>query len=331
MNKISVIIPMYNAEKTIEELLTNLSEQSFSNVEYIIVDDGSEDNSFSMVDNYIEKTKDKRFKLYHQINKGVSSARNLGLQNANGDYIIFVDCDDRLDKDFIEKYFTTIKSVNADIALFPINSISSLDSNTTTKKINDYNFKKSIINTSELSTKILEGYISTYLFGFIFKSSLWKDIQFNEKISYKEDYLALLTILITNPKCKIVVDHHPYYWYCDNEYGLSGKYSEKRVEDGLIVSKKILNEASKSDILDYGLACYGYLIADLEAINFGIDSNTKIIYLKYSDEFIKMFHYATFPNIKIKIKCMIQKLLLQTHTYILFHKGMKRVKNENNI
>ena len=102
MNKISVIIPMYNAEKTIEELLTNLSEQSFSNVEYIIVDDGSEDNSFSMVDNYIKKTKDKRFKLYHQINKGVSAARNLGLQNANGDYIIFVDCDDRLDKDFIE-------------------------------------------------------------------------------------------------------------------------------------------------------------------------------------------------------------------------------------
>ena len=62
MNKISVIIPMYNAEKTIEELLTNLSEQSFSNVEYIIVDDGSEDNSFSMVDNYIKKTKDKKIR-----------------------------------------------------------------------------------------------------------------------------------------------------------------------------------------------------------------------------------------------------------------------------
>ena len=67
--------------------------------------------------------------------------------------------------------------------ILPINLISSLDSNTITKKINDYNFKKSIINTSELSTKILEGYISTYLFGFIFKSSLWKDTQFNEKIS----------------------------------------------------------------------------------------------------------------------------------------------------
>lgn len=315
MNKISVIIPMYNAEKTIEELLTNLSEQSFSNVEYIIVDDGSEDNSFSMVDNYIEKTKDKRFKLYHQINKGVSSARNLGLQNANGDYIIFVDCDDRLDKDFIEKYFTTIKSVNADIALFPINSISSLDSNTITKKINDYNFKKSIINTSELSTKILEGYISTYLFGFIFKSSLWKDIQFNEKISYKEDYLALLTILITNPKCKIVVDHHPYYWYCDNEYGLSGKYSEKRVEDGLQVSRSILDKSEISNILDYNLAINAYLVADLEAINYSIEAHKPKHFDKYSEEYLSLFKKAKFPDKKTAIKRKIQYIFIKLKMY----------------
>ncbi len=315
MNKISVIIPMYNAEKTIEELLTNLSEQSFSNVEYIIVDDGSEDNSFSMVDNYIKKTKDKRFKLYHQINKGVSSARNLGLQNANGDYIIFVDCDDRLDKDFIEKYFTTIKSVNADIALFPINSISSLDSNTITKKINDYNFKKSIINTSELSTKILEGYISTYLFGFIFKSSLWKDIQFNEKISYKEDYLALLTILITNPKCKIVVDHHPYYWYCDNEYGLSGKYSEKRVEDGLQVSRSILDKSEISNILDYNLAINAYLVADLEAINYSIEAHKPKHFDKYSEEYLSLFKKAKFSDKKTAIKRKIQYIFIKLKMY----------------
>lgn len=315
MNKISVIIPMYNAEKSIEKLLINLSEQSFSNVEYIIVDDGSKDRSFSVVDSYIGKTKDKRFKLYHQVNRGVSSARNFGLQNASGDYIIFVDCDDRLDKEFIEKYFDKIKSANADIALFPINSIYSLDSNTTTKRINDYNFEKSVIDSNELSTKILEGYISTYLFGFIFKRSLWKDIKFNENISYKEDYLALLAILTENPKCKIVVDSHPYYWYCDNEYGLSGKYSEKRVEDGLQVSKFILDKSEISNILDYNLAINAYLVADLEAINYSIEAHKPKHFDKYSEEYLSLFKKAKFPDKKTAIKRKIQYIFIKLKMY----------------
>ncbi|WP_282806317.1 glycosyltransferase family 2 protein [Lactobacillus isalae] len=331
MNKVSVIIPMYNSDESIRRLLNELSEQTYQNSEYIIVDDGSKDESYLIVKKYIEETHDNRFELYHQENKGVSSARNLGLQHASGEYLIFIDADDKIEKLFIEKYVNKIKSTKSDIAIFPINVISSLSSDKAESVINNCLVDENDITAKELLNKILAGYINTYLFGFIFKRSLWKNVLFDEGISYKEDYLSICTILFNNWNCKIVRDSNAYYWYCDNQSGLSGKYTEKRVMDGLTVSRKILNRIRLIQFPNYGLAVYSNLVSDLEAINFGINSNNKRIYIKYSKEYLKMLKYASFPNIKMKVKRILQGILLRAHVYKVVYKKMKSVKNENNI
>ena len=105
-NKVSVIIPMYNSEEFIEECISSVVNQTYKNLEIIVIDDCSEDSSFSIVD----RIKDERIKLVKfQENKGVSIARNKGIDISTGDYIAFLDSDDVWVKDKIEKQIKFIK------------------------------------------------------------------------------------------------------------------------------------------------------------------------------------------------------------------------------
>lgn len=91
--KLSVIVPVYNVEKYIEECISSLLNQTIKEIEIIVVDDGSCDNSIELV----KRFKDKRIKIIYQENKGLSAARNTGIREANGDYIVFIDSDDFID------------------------------------------------------------------------------------------------------------------------------------------------------------------------------------------------------------------------------------------
>ena len=113
MAKISVIIPVYNCEKFIEKCLQSLVNQTLTDIEIILVNDGSTDNSQKI----IEKFSDTRIKLINKKNGGQSSARNVGLDVANGEYIGFIDSDDWVDSDFFEKLYNTAKKYNADISI----------------------------------------------------------------------------------------------------------------------------------------------------------------------------------------------------------------------
>ena len=100
--KISVIIPIYNTEKYLKNCLDSILNQTYQNLEIILVDDGSTDNSKKIVDDYAKK--DKRIKAIHQKNQGQSTARNNGLEIATGDFISFIDSDDAIAKNFYQKH-----------------------------------------------------------------------------------------------------------------------------------------------------------------------------------------------------------------------------------
>ena len=97
--KISVIIPVYNAEKTLHRCIDSILAQTFSDFEVLLIDDGSKDKSGEICDEYARK--DSRIKVCHKENGGVSSARNMGLDNAKGEWITFVDADDYIASDFL--------------------------------------------------------------------------------------------------------------------------------------------------------------------------------------------------------------------------------------
>lgn len=111
---VSIIIPVYNVEKYINRCVDSIINQTYKNIEIILVDDGSTDSSKEICDNY---KVDNRVVVIHKRNGGLSSARNEGIKNANGDYIMFVDSDDYSEPNYVETMFNTIKELNSDLVV----------------------------------------------------------------------------------------------------------------------------------------------------------------------------------------------------------------------
>ena len=110
---ISIIIPVYNVDKYLNTCLKSIENQSISNFEVILVDDGSTDTSGKICDDWVMT--DTRFKVIHQLNSGVSNARNNGIEASKGDYIIFLDPDDYIERDMLDKMSEYMEKENVDI------------------------------------------------------------------------------------------------------------------------------------------------------------------------------------------------------------------------
>ena len=113
--KVSVIVPIYNVEKYLSRCIESILKQTYKNIEIILVNDGSTDNSGLICDEY--KLIDKRIKVVHKFNGGLSDARNIGILNATGDYYSFIDSDDWIEKNMIEVMIQNIINTNSDIAI----------------------------------------------------------------------------------------------------------------------------------------------------------------------------------------------------------------------
>ena len=116
MPKVSVILPVYNVEAYLDEALYSLEEQTLKDIEIIAVNDGSTDNSLSILDKHA--LTDKRISIYSQKNKGLSGARNTGLNLCQGEYVYFMDSDDIIDKTALEECYNYAKKHDADVCLF---------------------------------------------------------------------------------------------------------------------------------------------------------------------------------------------------------------------
>lgn len=115
MTKVSIIVPIYNTSEYLDKCITSLTNQTLTDIEIIMVNDGSTDNSKKIVESW--QKKDKRIKLYNKENGGQASARNLGLSVAKGEYIAFVDSDDYISEDMYQKLYQEAKTNNVDIVL----------------------------------------------------------------------------------------------------------------------------------------------------------------------------------------------------------------------
>lgn len=183
---ISVIIPIYNAEKYLHQCIESVLEQKLIDLELLLIDDGSMDSSGTICEEYAQK--DSRVRVFHKENGGVSSARNLGLDNAKGEWICFIDSDDEIIN--FKALFNS--KLDADIILFSIR----MDYN------NGTTYCDSLLPLSEtLDTK--ENYIKTYLHFHVFSSvcaklirrNILKDFRFDTTIKFGEDALFNLNLL----------------------------------------------------------------------------------------------------------------------------------------
>ena len=111
---ISVIVPFYDAEQYLERCLNSLYNQTYKNVEFILIDDGSTDSSKTIIDNI----SDNRFRIFHNTHQGLSAARNFGIEEAYGEWIMFVDSDDYVEFNFCETAINAAKICESDLVIF---------------------------------------------------------------------------------------------------------------------------------------------------------------------------------------------------------------------
>ncbi len=210
---VSIIVPIYNAEKYLDECLKSIINQSYGNIEMILIDDGSSDKSPQICDNYAKK--DKRIKVIHKKNGGVSSARNDGICNAVGEFVIFVDSDDTIDKDSVEKLLRNIG--DCDILISNLNIDGSPMTCNIHSKVLDKFEKKNFIDSA---LYVIDGYNKNVAYnpGKMVKLSLINDnnVRYNTKMKYGEDTLFFLTLFSKTDKIFYLNDHFYNYRIVDD-------------------------------------------------------------------------------------------------------------------
>ena len=214
--KLTIIVPVYNGEGYIENLLQDLVNQNFFQVEFLLIDDGSTDHTSHIIKNFIAKKNDSRFKYFYQENRGVSAARNFGITKAKGEYLIFIDGDDALEYDLCETYVKEIEKNKTDIEFFPFQTVERKgDLLVPQKKQLDYGrYGSSQVLTSEDVLKLIFNFrIQGYPFGYISKKNLWHKNSFDINVHIAEDLLALIHILLNNKNLKIHINKLGKYKY----------------------------------------------------------------------------------------------------------------------
>ncbi|EPL1602603.1 glycosyltransferase family 2 protein [Acinetobacter baumannii] len=207
---ISIIIPAYNASKTICKTLESLSKQNRSDFEVLIIDDGSTDDTYEICKDYINQK--ENFKLIKQKNKGVSSARNLGLRSASGDYIVFIDADDFLSNTAIDEIYNHLYKNDSDIIFFDYY----------VKIENEEKYIKSLnsLQKDAILKDIMKGVMRGFVWNKIFKRNfiLNNRLSFNEKLKYCEDEEFLLDAIWFSKEISYLERGLYYYIQHENSF-----------------------------------------------------------------------------------------------------------------
>lgn len=242
MKKISVIVPAYNVEQYIERCVNSLLKQTHENIEIIVVDDGSKDNTAKIIDDIADKR--PNVIAIHQENQGVSVARNVGLERATGDYISFVDADDEVEKDLFSFLLKLAEQNEAEIAGCSTKTVLSNG-----KSFEMYGTGK-IYNCDSMQAqkKLLKGgIIDCAVYAKLYKSEILENVRFAKGIRMQEDRLFLLEAM-QRAKRVYIKDVSKYIRYERAGSATSGKFHERWLDIRTVTS--LIKERTKNASAD---------------------------------------------------------------------------------
>lgn len=230
---ITIVIPIYNVESYLKKCIDSVLQQTYRNLEIILVNDGSTDGCPEICDEY--KKVDKRIIVIHKKNGGLSDARNAGIQNSHGKYILFVDSDDFIKKECVEILYKNIKEYNKDISIGQIEQFSIYE------EVKEKNIKQIIwqYNKIEAMEQLLYNtrYTSSTA-GKLFLTDLFKEIRFPFGKKYED--LATVYKIIYASNGVVVTNKEVYnYFIARTESIMHEKFSETRM-DALYFTEEIL-------------------------------------------------------------------------------------------
>lgn len=247
MNKISVIIPVFNVEKYLTKCLESIVNQTFKDIEIICIDDGSTDNSLKILNDYAQK--DNRIKVISKPNGGLFSARHIGIETAKGEYILFVDSDDWIDTTLIEKAYKKITETNTDVVIFGAYTVKNNSSSNGMYSVNKIpkKFKNKILTLDDYKNNIFKfcptAWSKLYRKDFIAVNN----IRFQE-IKQGEDQLFYIHTML-KAKSIYILDENLYYYVKNREGSLTNNSMKSSIApiQNFFAAEKMLDDQNLSD------------------------------------------------------------------------------------
>lgn len=229
--KISVIIPVYNGEKHLDRCLRSMIEQSFfASMELLVIDDGSYDGSGAIIDRYAQQY--PQVKAFHIPNGGVSNARNLGLQHANGKYVTFVDADDWVDTDCYQDMYARTQNGSVDLVA------AGLFIDEGDKILLTVGLDNESVSDETVVRKFLSADLDVHVWNKLFKREIACSVRFDTKIRIAEDRLYLFECLL-KVHCAELMDKCYYHYYQNTDSVMQQGFSEKHFDD-ILVGERIV-------------------------------------------------------------------------------------------
>lgn len=292
MNLISIIVPIYNAEKYLSKCLDSIIAQTYTNWEAVLVDDGSSDNCGKICEEYAKK--DRRFKLIHQVNQGVVAARNNAILHSKGNYLAFVDSDDTISETMMEEMVEIAESNCLDIVWCNLNWVYKNEYRVEKIFINQDNH----INIKKLLTTTLPGYLCNKLI----KRTYWNkcNIYTDCGAIMWEDTFISLQLLANNPINGYIDKEFYFYNKTNSNAATSNENIIVKAQKNIINIYEYLNkhnifEEYKNDFSKMAMKLkFGLLRTDIDqAFNLFPFAHKKIEFYKFPI-ILKLFYYINF-------------------------------------
>lgn len=272
---ISVIVPVYNVKSYLKKCIESILNQTYSNLEIILVDDGSTDGS-NEVCKYFERL-DSRIRLIEKENGGLSSARNAGLEVAKGDYISFIDSDDWIEKDFIENLLFLLEKYNADISQCSFvrdngTRAPKIYKDTTSKVISGKEALKNLYNRRTYLNTVV-------MWNKLYKKKIFEKMRFEEGIINEDE--AIIHEILYSLNRVVINSSTLYHYYVRSNSIMQSEFSLKKLDSIYVYEKRIsyFLEKNEKELHAMTLPIYFRTLLNVGSGIFNSNIENKEIYL----------------------------------------------------
>lgn len=315
-NIITIVVPVYNVELYLREFLESLITQSYQNMEILLINDGSSDKSLSICEEY--KKKDSRINVYNNTNHGVSYTRNFGIDKAKGDYILFTDSDDVLDKDYIEKMCNQISKNDIVICGYKEKYLNCITEHQITSK--EETISKNEAIEKLFSNSSYKGFVWNKMFKIdtIKKNKLY----FDENIKILEDMLFVYNYIMCFDTINVCLIPDCLYNYRMRKSSAINKASSSK-ENSVIQSLDIMYNDMNTRKLE-SINFYKLLVTSLNNLK---NINLKNNFIKKNNVDVKDLYNKIIKDKSISLKEKL-KFITKTKMNFIFELYMKKKRAE---
>lgn len=316
--KFSIIIPCYNIEKYISKTLDSVFNQTFKDFEIILINDGSKDNTGKILDDYSKK--DERIRVIHKGNEGVSEARNIGIKNATGEYIYFLDGDDLIENTLLERANEIFKNNKIEIFSFAFNMV--YENGKIKRRYSEEKYNSQIINSKEFLSLFFNKKIGQHICSFIVKKDIIENkIFFTKGLERGEDLEFQIKMLLEG--VNLFYDKTAFFKYVNRDGSVVQSKVKLNIFNFLEVlekfRKKIKDKKIKKDLEYFFITYYFYIIKEMAIKGYTEETYIQaILILKKYEYILNTLNFSFSMNyLKMKILIILYKISPKLLMFIL--------------